>query len=81
MTKKLVKHGNSLALIIEKPILNLLKISEDSEIDVAIENGALVIRSALAISDSKKQEKELIEKIGRDIMKRYDDVFKKLAKT
>lgn len=81
MTKKLVRHGNSMALIIEKPILNLLKINEDSDIDVAIENGALVIRLASAQNDSKKREEELIEKIGRDIVKRYDEVFRKLSKT
>jgi antitoxin component of MazEF toxin-antitoxin module len=30
MNKKLTKHGNSLALVIDKPILELLKIKEST---------------------------------------------------
>jgi hypothetical protein len=30
MVKKLTKHGNSLALVIDKPILELLKIDQET---------------------------------------------------
>ena len=32
MIKKLVRHGNSRALVIDKPVLDLLNIDEDTEI-------------------------------------------------
>ncbi len=34
MRKKLVRHGNSLALIIDKPILELLGIGEEDEVEI-----------------------------------------------
>jgi len=81
MSKKLTKHGNSLALVIEKPILDILKINEKTELEVSIENNTLIIRAV----SNKKQEISLkekdIEKIAERIMDKYDDVFKKLSKT
>lgn len=39
MVKKLVRHGNSLALIIDKPVLDLLKISEETPLEVETLDG------------------------------------------
>jgi antitoxin component of MazEF toxin-antitoxin module len=33
--QKLTRHGNSLALIIDRPILELLKIDPDTELDIS----------------------------------------------
>lgn len=76
MTKKLTRHGNSFALIIDKPLLRLLDISEKTNLDLSVEDGALVIRPAKA--KSKKSNAE-IKKIAQEIMTEYADVFKKLA--
>jgi antitoxin component of MazEF toxin-antitoxin module len=35
MVKTLIKHGNSLALIIDKPALELLKIDENTPIEIS----------------------------------------------
>lgn len=83
MTKKLVKHGNSLALVIEKPILKMMGVNEESELDIILENRTLVIRCAQEkpSSLSAKERKERIKEIAEGIMDRYDPLFKKLSKT
>jgi antitoxin component of MazEF toxin-antitoxin module len=77
MSKKLTRHGNSLALIIDKPLLRLLNISEKTNLELLIEDGALVIRPTQKKSKRSKSE---IKKIAQEIMDEYADVFQKLAK-
>jgi antitoxin MazE len=43
MTKKLSKHGNSLALVIDRSILDLLGIDEQTPLDISTDGRALVI--------------------------------------
>ena len=43
MVKKLTKHGNSLALVIDRAILDLLKIHPDTPLDVSTDGQVLVI--------------------------------------
>lgn len=43
MIKKLSKHGNSLALVIDRSILELLGIDERTSLDVSTDGRALVI--------------------------------------
>ncbi len=78
MTKKLIKHGNSLALVIEKPILKMLGIDEGTSIELSIKENSLIIRAAHP-KKAKTREEE-IEEIAQKIMKKYDQVFKELAK-
>ena len=77
MSKKLTRHGNSLALIIDKPLLRLLNISEKTNLEILIENGALIVRPVRAKRARSKAE---IKRIAEEIMDEYADVFKKLAK-
>ena len=44
MIKTLSAVGNSLGLIIERPILELLKITKDTELEVRTDGDALIIR-------------------------------------
>jgi antitoxin MazE len=76
MSKKLTKHGNSLALIIDKPILQMLDISEHTELNLSIEDGTLVISP---VTKKKLRSSAEIQKIAEEIMDKYADVFKKLA--
>jgi len=47
MMKTLIKHGNSLALIIDKPVLELLKITETTLLEIStIDGKSLQIRPA-----------------------------------
>ena len=43
MVKKLTKHGNSLALIIDRGVLDLLKIDSDTPLDITTDGQVLVI--------------------------------------
>jgi antitoxin MazE len=43
MQKHLVKHGNSLALVIEKPVLELLGVEADTPFDITTDGQALVL--------------------------------------
>ena len=77
MVKKLTKHGNSLALIIDKPLLRLLNISEKTNLEILVENQSLIIRP---VKKKPKQTKAEMKKLAEEIMMEYADVFKKLAK-
>jgi antitoxin component of MazEF toxin-antitoxin module len=43
MLKTLVRHGNSKAIVIEKPILDMLKIDDDSQLEIITNGSALII--------------------------------------
>lgn len=74
MVKKLVKHGNSLALVIDKPVLDLLKIGPDTPLEIITDGSALVISPASGGKRHKEFEKAL-EKVG----KKHSRLFKRLA--
>ena len=44
MIKKLVRHGNSRALVIDKPILELLHITDETEIEIVTDGTSLTMR-------------------------------------
>ena len=77
MSKKLTRHGNSLALIIDKPLLRMLNISEKTNLEILIEDGALIVRP---VQSKKKRSRDEIKRIAEETMDEYADVFKKLAK-
>ena len=75
MRKGLIKHGNSHALLIDKAVLELLKIDPDTtQLEIATDGNVLVITP---IRD-KKTQKELKEKLAK-IDAKYGVVFKRLA--
>ena len=73
MIKKLTKHGNSHALIIDKPILKLLHFNFDSELELTIVDDSLVIRKA------EKSRQERIDDAVEKINEQYGDTFRRLA--
>jgi antitoxin component of MazEF toxin-antitoxin module len=75
MIKNLTKHGNSLALVIERPILELLGATTDTPFEVMTDGQSLVLTP---IKDVKREDKfrESLHKVG----KRYAEAFKELAK-
>lgn len=46
MIKKLQKIGNSRGILLEKPLLKLLKIDEDDSVELIPHEGGLLIRKA-----------------------------------
>ena len=75
MIKKLVKHGNSAALVIEKPILNLLGATPDSSFEVATDGQSLILTPV----QDEEREKRLQASFDA-IANRYRKTFEELAK-
>ncbi|HLJ48935.1 MAG TPA: hypothetical protein VKU01_23125 [Bryobacteraceae bacterium] len=74
MLKKLTKHGNSLALVIDRPILDLLKIDPSTPLEVSTDGQRLIITPA---QPSSRQTKfEMAQQWAHE---RYGPAFKKLA--
>jgi len=74
MIKRLTKHGNSLALVIERPILDLLDIDGRTPLAISTEGKCLII-SPVRDATRKKKLRASLEKVNR----RYSRALKKLA--
>ena len=74
LTKKLIKHGNSLALIIDKPILELLQISADTPLELT-NNGDVLMISPIRNKARQKRLRIALDKINR----KFGDDLKRLA--
>jgi antitoxin component of MazEF toxin-antitoxin module len=46
MVKYLTKHGNSLALIIDQPVLAILKIKPDSPLELSTKDNQIIVEVA-----------------------------------
>jgi antitoxin component of MazEF toxin-antitoxin module len=80
MAKKLTKHGNSLALIIEKPVLEAWGIDETTELNMIIVGDSLIIKPSETDIKAHKRRQDALIKTANDIMDKYESVFEKLAK-
>ena len=80
--KRLVKYGNSNALVIDKPILQLLKIDETSELEISTDGESIILTPIKAGKKTIKKvsSDQRIQKIFEETIKKYDPVFKKLSK-
>jgi antitoxin MazE len=74
MLKKLTKHGNSYALVIDRGIMDLLNISEKSALYVTTDGKNLIVSPA---EDQKKQMK--FENALKEVNKRYGKALKRLS--
>ena len=63
MTKTLIKHGNSLALVIDKPILEMLRISADTPLELTTNGDSLLI-SPVKNPEREKKLKASLDKIN-----------------
>jgi antitoxin MazE len=75
MLKKLTKHGNSLALVIDRPILDLLKIDTGTPLDISTDGTRLIIAPASKPANRKKK----FDAAQEWAHKRYGKTFEKLA--
>ena len=74
MVKKLTKHGNSLALVLDRPILDLIRIDADTPLDISTDGKRLIISPIRsAISDS--QFKAALTQVNR----KHAKTLKRLA--
>jgi len=74
MTKTLIKHGNSLALVIDKPILEVLQISADTPLELT-SNGDVLMVSPVRDKPRQKKLRASLDKINR----KFGDDLKRLA--
>jgi antitoxin MazE len=74
MVKKLTKHGNSLALVIDRPILDLLKIDPETPLDISTDGRQLIVKPAKPSARRKK-----FDAAQEWAHKRYEKAFQKLA--
>ena len=74
MTKKLVQHGNSAALILDKPILELLNVTMDTPLEVSTDGQSIVISPI-----KEHSEQEFLASLDR-INARFSITLERLAK-
>ncbi len=65
MIKHLTTHGNSLALVIEKGVLDLLGITKKTALHVSTDGSSLVI-SPVKNSKREKMLNEALEKVNKN---------------
>jgi antitoxin MazE len=74
VVKKLTKTGNSLALVLDKPLLQQLGIDEETELEISTNGDVLVVTPVRDRSRGRKFRKA-VEKMHR----RYAGLFKRLS--
>ena len=75
MIKQLRKVGNSNALILDKPILELLGIEENGQVQLTIQDGNLIVTPARPRTVSPEVLKEKLD----TILKKRESVLRRLA--
>ena len=74
MVKKLTKHGNSYALVIDKPILELLRVTPETPFEIITDGQCLV----LAPVRDPKEEAKFTDAFDM-VHKRFGGAMKRLA--
>jgi antitoxin component of MazEF toxin-antitoxin module len=75
MTKKLIQHGNSAALVIDKALMDLLKVRMDTPLEVTTDGRNIIISP----QTNEKAEAELLVALER-INQKHGPVLAKLGK-
>ena len=73
MRKKLSAIGNSLGVVIEKPILELLDIDRETELEMTTDGQRLIIEPI-------RQRRKRVLASAKKVMDAHDQTFRKLAK-
>lgn len=74
MIKKLTRHGNSLALVIERGVLDILNIDADTPLDISTDGEVLIISP---VRDEKRRKK--FEDAVAETNMKYGRALKRLA--
>jgi antitoxin component of MazEF toxin-antitoxin module len=75
LTKRLSKHGNSLALVIDRSILDLLGIDGQTPLDISTDGRALVI-----VPSQERRRGKRFQNALADCNAHYGKALKRLAK-
>ncbi|MFT3745102.1 MAG: AbrB/MazE/SpoVT family DNA-binding domain-containing protein [Pyrinomonadaceae bacterium] len=74
MRKNLTAIGNSLGVIIEKPILDILGVSRDTELEVTTDGKRLIIEP---VAEPSRESR--IRELTKGIISSHEKTFRKLA--
>ena len=74
MIKTLQRHGNSRALVLDKPILEMLGVRDDTRLQVSISGGSLVV-TPVNVGVGRAE----IDRVFDDLQPRYGDMLRRLA--
>lgn len=74
MTKRLARLGNSLALVIDKPLLESLEIDADTELELSTDGDVLVVTP---VRDRKRSKR--VGELVTEAHEQYGGVFRRLA--
>lgn len=75
MIKKLTRLGNSSALVIDRPLMQLMDIDNDTELKITVEGRKLTVEP-LDKKERAKQFRQIVQKTGR----KNAELFRRLAK-
>jgi antitoxin MazE len=74
MIKKLTRTGNSIALVLDKPLLEELGLDENAEVEVST-NGQVIVITPKRSSARDRKFRKAVDKINR----KYAGLFKRLS--
>lgn len=75
MTKKLIRHGNSAAVVLDKALLDLLNVQMDTPLEITTD-GKNIIISPQGTTDAESTLLISLERINQ----KYNRTLRKLAK-
>lgn len=75
MPKKLVRHGNSRAIVIDKAILELLKIDDETELRMSTDGRSLKITPARDAADRAAR----LDALSERVMNENAELYRRLA--
>lgn len=76
LTKKLSKHGNSWALIIDKPILELLGIDENTPLELRTDGKQLIV----VPESNEESRRRLFNDLLAETNQHYSGMLERLSK-
>jgi antitoxin component of MazEF toxin-antitoxin module len=74
MIKKLIRHGNSAALVIDKPIMEILNITNETAFELSTDGRNLILSPQTEFT----REKDILSSLEK-INKKYGAVLKRLG--
>ena len=74
MVKKLIQHGNSAALVIDKPIMEILNITNETTFELSTDGKNLILSPQV----ENNQEETVIHSLER-VNKKYGAVLRRLG--
>jgi len=75
MIKKLTRHGNSLALVLDKGVIELLNIDSETPLEISTD-GSLLLITPVRDEKRRRQFQDALEKTNT----RYERTLKRLAR-